>query len=252
MSGVASSSGSLSDEAQGASSAAVSRPIRVLVVDDQGLVRGGLRSILQTQCDIDVVGEAADGDEAIAQVRLHDPDVVLMDLRMPVLDGIEATRRIVSSSSAKVIALTTFETDEYVYGALRAGAAGFLLKDGPAEGLAEAVRMVHSGHALLSPAVTRKLMDAFAAAPSPGRITELDVLTPREREVLVAIAQGMSNAETAGLLFLGEATVKSHVTSILAKLGLRDRVQAVVFAYESGLVRPGRSAEPGVGPTATA
>ncbi|QNE34050.1 response regulator [Leifsonia shinshuensis] len=215
------------------------RPIRVLIVDDQGLVRGGLHSILQTQPDIAVVGEAADGDQAIEQVRAHDPDVVLMDLRMPVLDGIEATRRIVASSRAQVVALTTFETDEYVYGALRAGAAGFLLKDSPAESLADAVRTVHRGQALLSPAITRRLMDAYAAAPSPALVSELDVLTPREREVLIAIAQGKSNAETARALYVGEATVKSHVTGILAKLGLRDRVQAVVFAYEAGLVRPG-------------
>ncbi len=217
----------------------MSDAIRVVLADDQGLVRGGFRSILSVQPDIEVVGEAADGDEAIEQVRLHDPDVVLMDLRMPVLDGIEATRRIVASSRARVIALTTFETDEYVYGALRAGAAGFLLKDGPAESLAAAVRTVHGGHALLSPSITRRLMDAYAAAPSPGSAPGLETLTSREREVLGAIARGMSNGETARALFLGEATVKSHVTSILYKLGLRDRVQLVVFAYESGLVRPG-------------
>jgi DNA-binding NarL/FixJ family response regulator len=165
---------------------------------------------------------------------------------MPVLDGIEATRRITATSRAKVIALTTFESDEYVYGAIRAGAAGFLLKDSPAESLAEAVRTVHRGQALLSPAVTRRLMDAFAAAPSPDAASDpaLETLTPREREVLVAIARGMSNAETARSLYLGEATVKSHVTNILAKLGLRDRVQAVVFAYEAGLVRAGGGARP--------
>ncbi|NNC14017.1 response regulator transcription factor [Planctomonas sp. JC2975] len=222
------------------SSAAVDAPIRVVIADDQGLVRGGLRSILQMQSDIEVVGEAADGDQAIEQVRLHDPDVVLMDLRMPVLDGIEATRRITAASRTQVIALTTFETDEYVYGALRAGAAGFLLKDSPAESLGDAVRTVHSGHALLSPAITRRLIDAYTAAPSPSAETRLQDLTPRERDVFLAVAQGMSNAETARTLLLGEATVKSHLTSVLAKLGLRDRVHAVVYAYESGLLRPGR------------
>jgi len=214
--------------------------VRVVVVDDQALVRAGFRMILDAEDDLEVVAEAADGEEAVTAVRRCRPDVVLMDVRMPRMDGLEATRRILESGApCRVIVLTTFDLDEYVYAALRAGASGFLLKDVSPERLVTAVRMVVAGDAILAPGITRRLVERFArpvvAAALPG---DLALLTGREREVLLLVARGLSNAEIAARLHLGEATVKTHVTRILSKLGLRDRVQAVVVAYESGLVRP--------------
>jgi DNA-binding NarL/FixJ family response regulator len=215
--------------------------VRVVIADDQALVRGGFRMILDAREDMDVVGEAGDGAEAVDLVRQHEPEVVLMDVRMPAMDGIEATRRIVASgSSARIIILTTHDVDEYVFAALRAGASGFLLKDvRPAE-LVEGIRVVAGGDALLAPSVTRRLLDRFATdlaepAPEPDH---LDELTEREAEVLRLVALALSNSEIADRLVLTEATVKTHVSSVLRKLGLRDRVQAVVFAYDVGLVRP--------------
>ncbi|HEY2592763.1 MAG TPA: response regulator transcription factor [Chloroflexota bacterium] len=224
--------------------------LRVVIADDQALVRAGFRMILEADPDVQVVGEAADGDQAISAVRRLDPDVVLMDVRMPVLDGLEATRRILSNGSSRprVIMLTTFDVDEYVFTALRAGASGFLLKDVSPEQLVAAVRLVAAGDALLAPSITRRLVERFAAptrAPTPAGIDSLSTLTGREREVLVLMARGMSNSELAEHLMLSEATVKTHVARILGKLGLRDRVQAVVVAYESGLVTPGDGAGPG-------
>ena len=215
--------------------------IRVLIVDDQALVRGGFHSILDGQDDIDVVGEAADGVEAVARALAADPDVVLMDIRMPRLDGIEATRRLVGGgrTRARVLILTTFDEDDYVYAALRAGASGFLLKSAPPRELAGAVRTVAAGDALLAPEITRRMIEEYVQRPRPGDAPGLDRLTPRESEVLGLIARGRSNGEIAAALFLSEPTVKTHVTRLLAKLGLRDRVQAVVYAYECGLVRPG-------------
>jgi DNA-binding NarL/FixJ family response regulator len=220
--------------------------IRVLVADDQALVRGGFRSILETQPDIVVVGEAEDGQDAVEQCLGTTPDVVLMDIRMPRLDGRAATGAIVAGpTAAKVLILTTFDLDDYVYRALRAGASGFLLKSAPPRELADAIRTVASGDALLSPSITRRLIEDYVTrprqAPTPG--VDFGRLTPRETEVLRLIARGLSNAEIAGRLFLSEPTVKTHVTRILAKLGVRDRVQAVVLAYESGLVQPGRPAD---------
>ena len=215
--------------------------IRVLVADDQALVRGGFRMILEAQPDVEVVAEAADGREAVAAVAAETPDVVLMDVRMPELDGIEATRRIAAAGgSSRVLMLTTFDLDEYVYEAIRAGASGFLLKDVlPAE-LTHAVRAVAAGETLLSPTITRRLVEQFVSRPLPGRRpASLDRLTDRELDVLTLVAEGLSNAEIADRLVLGETTVKTHVTRILSKLDLRDRVQAVVLAYESGLVQPG-------------
>ena len=221
--------------------------IRVLVVDDQALVRGGFRMILDAQKDIDVVGEAEDGLDALEKVTELEPDVVLMDIRMPRLDGLEATRRLVARGGApRVLMLTTFDADEYVYESLRAGASGFMLKDVRPEQLAEAVRVVARGEALLAPAITRRLIEQFVRRPLAGAATpdELAELTERELDVLRLVARGYSNAEIASSLFLSEATVKTHVTHILTKLRLRDRVQAVVLAYESGLVQPGeRSAD---------
>jgi DNA-binding NarL/FixJ family response regulator len=219
----------------------------VLIVDDQELVRTGFRLFLETQPELEVVGEAADGREAIDRVRDVLPDVVLMDIRMPDMDGVEATARLTSGAiepTPRVLVLTTFELDEYVFGALRAGAAGFLLKDASRERLVEAIRVVHDGEALLSPSITRRLIEDFAARTDPIEPPSavLVELTPREREVLVLVAHGLSNTEIAARLVVTEATVKSHVSSILLKLGLRDRVQAVVFAYEHGIVVPG---EPG-------
>jgi len=216
-------------------------PIRVLIADDHALVRGGFRSILSTQADIEVVADVADGAEAVTATILHRPDVVLMDIRMPVLDGLGATRQVVDRSEARVLILTTFDLDEYVYAALKAGASGFILKDGPAEGLADAVRTVAAGQSLLAPTITRRVIEEYVRRPAPGTPTDraVSTLTPREADVLRALAAGRSNAEIARELFLGEATVKTHVTSLLQKLGLRDRVQAVVFAYESGFVRVG-------------
>jgi DNA-binding NarL/FixJ family response regulator len=218
--------------------------IRVLIVDDQELVRTGFRLFLETQPEIEVVGEAADGQEAIDRVREMLPDVVLMDVRMPIMDGVEATAKLTSGAiepAPRVLVLTTFDLDEYVFGALRAGAAGFLLKDASRERLVEAIRVVHEGEALLSPSITRRLIEDFAARTDPIEPPSavLAELTPREREVLVLVGYGLSNTEIAGRLVVTEATVKSHVGSILLKLGLRDRVQAVVFAYEHGIVVAG-------------
>jgi DNA-binding NarL/FixJ family response regulator len=216
--------------------------IRVLVVDDQALVRGGFRMILDAQRDIEVVAEADDGREALEKAGELRPDVVLMDIRMPELDGLEATRRLLAGDgSSRVLILTTFDADEYVYEAMKAGASGFLLKDVRPEQLAEAVRVVAAGDALLAPAITRRLVEQFVQRPPPGsaKPPELADLTERELDVLVLVARGLSNKEIASELFLTEATVKTHVTHILTKLDLRDRVQAVVLAYESGLVEPG-------------
>jgi DNA-binding NarL/FixJ family response regulator len=220
--------------------------IGVLVVDDQGLVRAGFRMILEAQPDIEVVGEAADGLDAVAAARRLRPDVVLMDIRMPRLDGLEATRRLAGPGverPVRVLMLTTFDLDEYVFEALRAGASGFLLKDLPREDLVAAVRVVARGDALLAPAVTRRLIEEFArrpaaTAPDP-RV--LQALTAREREALELMARGLSNAEMAAALYVSEHTVKTHVGNVLAKLGLRDRIHAVILAYEVGLVQPGRA-----------
>lgn len=211
--------------------------IKVLIVDDQELLRAGFRLILE-KSGIEVVGEAADGVEAVDQVIATSPDVVLMDVRMPRLDGIEATRRIVSRRPAtRVLALTTFDLDEYVYDAVRAGASGFLLKDLAPADLVRAVEVVAAGEAMLAPRLTRRLLDRFATTPVPGQ--ELRDMTERETEVLKHIAAGKSNLEIAAELFLSEATVKTYVSRLLSKLGLRDRVQLAVLAYETGLVRPG-------------
>jgi DNA-binding NarL/FixJ family response regulator len=218
--------------------------VRVLLVDDQALVRAGFRRILDAEDDLEVVGEAGDGLQAIDSARRLRPDVILMDIRMRELDGIEATRRILDGDGdrrPRVLMLTTFDLDEYVYDALRAGASGFLLKDVPPEQLVDAVRVVADGEALLAPSITRRLIEQYAHAmpPEPEPPPGLDELTPREREVLGYLVQGLSNAEIAERLVVTEGTVKTHVARLLTKLGLRDRVQAVVLAYESGLVRPG-------------
>ena len=219
--------------------------IRVAIVDDQALVRGGFAVMLGLQDDIEVVAEAGDGAAAIELARTHRPDVILMDIRMPEMDGIAATKAIVDSADwpVKVLILTTFDPDEYVYKALQVGASGFVLKDISPEDLVAAVRTVADGGALLAPSVTRRLISRFAAPPSldASMVSRLDRLTSREREVLVAVATGSSNIEIAEDLFVGAATVKSHVSSILTKLGLNNRAQAVAFAYESGLVKPGDS-----------
>ena len=232
--------------------------VTTVIADDQALVRGGFGLILKA-AGVDVLAEAADGEQAVAAALEHRPDVVLMDIRMPRLDGIEATRQIVAAGAAgtRIIILTTFDLDEYVYAALSAGASGFLLKDVTPEHLVAAVQLIRTGDALLAPSVTRRLVERFARPPSAARAEsspsprpgtsgapsapdcDMSALTPRELEVLGVIARGMSNAEIAADLFLSEATVKTHVTRILTKLGLRDRVQAVVLAYESGLVSPG-------------
>jgi DNA-binding NarL/FixJ family response regulator len=217
--------------------------IRVLLVDDQELMRMGFRMVLGAQADIDVVGEAGNGEEAVALAERLRPDVVLMDVRMPVLDGVEATKRIAGPGLAKVLVMTTFDLDEYALSALRNGASGFLLKDTQPAELVSSLRAVASGDAVVAPSVTRRLLDRFLGAAG-GQLRDaavLDALTEREREVLVLIAKGLSNTEIANRLFLSEATVKTHVGRILAKLELRDRVQAVVLAYETGLVRPGES-----------
>jgi DNA-binding NarL/FixJ family response regulator len=216
--------------------------IRVVVADDQALVRGGFRLILQTQPDIEVVGEAADGREAVASARELRPDVILMDIRMPGMDGLEATRRLMTTQNPpRVLMLTTFDLDEYVYDALRAGASGFLLKDVRPEQLADAVRAVAAGDTLLAPAITRRLVEQYLRRPPPGARTPLGLgeLTDRELDVLRLVARGRSNQQIADTLFLGESTVKTHLTHLFAKLGLRDRAQAVVLAYESGLIQPG-------------
>jgi DNA-binding NarL/FixJ family response regulator len=220
-------------------------PIRVLIADDQTLVRTGFRMILEAEDDLEVVGEAADGKQAVENARLLEPDVILMDLRMPKMDGVEATRQVTAPQQgqvARVLVLTTFDLDEYVVDALRAGASGFLLKDTPAEDLVDAIRIVAAGDALLAPSVTRRLLDRFAQLPGLGTAAPaagLEQLTDRERDVLKQVARGLSNAEIARELYVSETTVKTHVGRILTKLGLRDRVQAVVVAYESGLVQPG-------------
>ena len=236
--------------------------IRVLIADDDLLVRAGLRMMIETQPDLEVVGEAGDGDEAVSLTVDLQPDVVLMDIRMPGTDGLEATRQITGRGAAtadpgdggsadsgpRVLVLTTFEIDEYVYEAVRAGASGFLLKRTPPEDLLDGIRIVASGEALLAPSVTRRLLDEFAKATAPGarptevRDRDLDRLTDREREVLILIAQGLSNREIADQLYISESTAKTHVKRILMKLNLRDRVHAVVLAYERGLLHPGRDA----------
>jgi len=219
--------------------------ISVLIADDQALVRAGFRMILDAEEDIEVVGEAKDGAEAVRAARELRPDVVLMDIRMPNLDGLEATRQVMAERAGEVrlLILTTFDLNEYVYEALRSGASGFLLKDAPAESLIAGIRVVADGEALLAPSITRRLIEEFArgggpAAPPPG----LDELTPRELDVFKQVARGLSNAEIAGELIVSETTVKTHVARMLMKLGLRDRVQAVVLAYEAGIVTPGAEA----------
>ncbi|GAA0465516.1 DNA-binding response regulator [Paractinoplanes deccanensis] len=214
--------------------------IKILIADDQAMVREGFGALLGAQPDMLVVGDAADGEAAVSRSRELRPDVVLMDVRMPVMDGLEATRRL-STADAKIIILTTFDLDDYVYAALRAGASGFLLKDAPAADLIQAVRVVAAGEALLAPSVTRRLIAEFAALPAADRPrpAALNALTPRETDVLRLIARGLSNQEIAADLVVAEQTVKTHIGRILAKLNLRDRAQAVVFAYETGLVVPG-------------
>lgn len=221
--------------------------ISVLIADDQELVREGLRMMLDAEPDISVVGEANDGSEALGGVRRHDPDVLVMDIRMPNLDGIEATRRLTESGArARILILTTFDLDEYVYRAMKVGASGFLLKDATREQLAAGVRTVAGGEALLAPSVTRRLIEDFCSRPQPnvGEPDTVSSLSKRELGVLQLLARGRSNAEIAKTLYLGETTVKSHVARILAKLGLRDRIQAVVFAYETGLITAGEHPEP--------
>ena len=232
--------------ATGRTGLAGSGPIRVLVVDDQELVRSGFSVILDAADGITVIGEAANGDAAVAAVAADQPDVVLMDIRMPGMDGLQATRLITGGSAPapKIVILTTFDLDDYVYEALRAGASGFLLKDSPRHDLIAAVRAAAAGDALLSPSVTRRLIEAFArrppeTMPSPARLASL---TARERDVVLLLARGRSNAEIAASLFVSEATVKTHVGNLLAKLELRDRVQAVILAYETGMVVPGDQA----------
>jgi DNA-binding NarL/FixJ family response regulator len=217
--------------------------IRVLLADDQALVRGGFRSLLDARDDIEVVGEAANGHEAIALTRQLHPDVVLMDIRMPDLDGLEATRQIAQDTdltAVRIVILTTFELDEYLFDALRHGASGFLVKDTRPADLVEAVRIAAAGASLLSPSLTRRLIEEFAARAKPGRLAkELEVLTDREREVLSLVAEGLTNDEIAQRLYLSPATARTHVSRIMSKLGARDRAQLVVVAYESGLVQPG-------------
>ncbi|MDQ4089011.1 MAG: response regulator transcription factor [Actinomycetota bacterium] len=216
--------------------------ISVVITDDQAMVRAGFRSLLAEEPGIAVVAEAVDGQDALAAVRRHAPDVVLMDIRMPVMDGIAATRQLVAEGSrSRVLVVTTFDLDEYVFDALRAGASGFLLKDSTAEELVSAIRTVAAGEALLDPTVTRRVVDAFTSTRPPQRTpsSELSRLTTREVQVLRLMAKGLSNAEIAGELVVSDATAKTHVSNVLSKLGLRDRVQGVVYAYENGIVEPG-------------
>ncbi len=225
-----------------ASRQAIAMSIRVLLVDDQAMVRAGFRMILESTPDIDVAGEVENGEQAVAATRRLRPDVVLMDIQMPVEDGLQATRRVTASPglNSRVVILTTFERDEYVFGALQAGASGFLLKNAPPEQLIHAVRVVAAGDALLAPSITRRIIEQFAVRPNPPQLdARLQLLTQREREVLFLLARGNSNAELAAELFVSEGTIKTHVSNLLAKLQLRDRVQAVVLAYESGLITPG-------------
>jgi DNA-binding NarL/FixJ family response regulator len=222
-------------------------PVRVLLVDDDDLMRAGLKAVLSSDARVEVVGEAGSGRAAVEQVRALHPDLVLMDVRMPDLDGIAATREVTAvSPDAKVVILTTFEQDDYIFGALNAGASGFLLKRSGPEELLAAIHTVAAGDSLLSPSVTRTVIDRMARQPTPeiGPSRLLDSLTPREREVLVLLARGLSNSEIAAELVIEESTVKTHVKRILMKLRLRDRIQAVVFAYESGIVQPGPKATP--------
>jgi DNA-binding NarL/FixJ family response regulator len=213
--------------------------IRVLVADDQSMVRAGFRMLLAGQEDIDVVAEADNGIEAVEKAARFQPNVVLMDIRMPELDGLEASRRILAADRlARILILTTFDLDDYIYEALQAGASGFVLKDDPPEQLIAAIRTVAAGDALLSPGITRRVIRQFTRIPRPAPPSELDELTTREREVLCLIAQGLSNAEIGQQLFISETTVKTHVTHVLQKLNLRDRVQAVVLAYQAGLLEP--------------
>ena len=217
---------------------------RIVLADDQPLVRAGFRMILEAEDDIDVAGEASDGEEAVAVTRQLQPDVVLMDIQMPKVDGLEATRRIAqdASTDSRILILTTFERDDYIFEALRAGASGFMLKNAAPEDLVRAVRVVATGDALLDPAITRRVIEDYAQRAAPRKDhARLARLTEREREVLRLLATGKSNAELAAHLYLGEGTVKTHVSHVLGKLGLRDRVQAVVFAYETGLVQPGEA-----------
>ncbi|MEO8889870.1 MAG: response regulator transcription factor [Jatrophihabitantaceae bacterium] len=223
-----------------------SGPLRLLIVDDQAVVRLGFSALLQSQPDLTVIGVAADGAQALRLARQHAPDVVLMDVRMPVMGGIEATQALQRlPDPPRVLVLTTFDLDEYVYDALRAGASGFLLKDATPEQILEAVRVIGDGQALLAPGVTRRLIADFAGRHRLVAPRQLDRLTAREREVFGLLARGLANAEIAGRLHLAEQTVKTHVSAVLLKLGLRDRVQAVVLAYESGLVVPGAADRPG-------
>jgi DNA-binding NarL/FixJ family response regulator len=218
--------------------------IRVLLADDQALVRAGFASLLATQDDIEVAGEAAEGEEAVSQARALVPDVVLMDIRMPGMDGLAATRAIAGDgrlSGVRVVILTTFDLDEYVFEAIRNGASGFLVKDTEPDELIRAVRVVAAGNALLSPGVTRRLISEFASRAQPPPLPRLDRLTGREREITALVAEGLSNDEIAALLFLSPATAKTHVNRAMAKLGARDRAQLVVFAFQSGLARPGWS-----------
>jgi DNA-binding NarL/FixJ family response regulator len=221
--------------------------VRVALVDDQGLLRAGLRALLDAEDGIDVVGEAGDGEQAVALAREQRPEVILMDIRMPGVDGLEATRRIVADpdlAGVKVVVLTTFEVDEYVFEALRAGAAGFLLKEADPEDIVRAVRVVAEGESLLSPSVTRRVVETFAggAAPSGPAVSGLDELTDREAEIVALVGTGLSNGEIAERLVISPATARTHVSRAMLKLGARDRAQLVVFAYEAGLVTPGRGA----------
>jgi DNA-binding NarL/FixJ family response regulator len=219
--------------------------ISVLIVDDQDLVREGLRMLLEAEPDLAVAGEAGTGSQALAQARLLDPDVILMDVRMPGMNGIEATSRLVQARCrARILMLTTFNLDEYVYHALKAGASGFLLKDASRERLTGAVRAVSAGETLLAPAITQRLIEDFCRGPAPGAAIASGHLSERELGVVQLVTRGLSNAEIAARLYLSEATVKSHIARILAKLGLRDRVQVAVYAYEHGIVKPGRGTAP--------